>query len=318
MVSHSRERVDNICLNCNTRVNGRYCHVCGQENIEPRETFWSLVTHFFNDFTHFDGKFFTTLAHLIKKPGYLPAEYIKGRRARYLHPIRMYLFTSAAFFLVFYSYHSKPDFDVDTRYTNTSGQAEQSTIDSVALDLFEKNYSSVSAYDSAQRQLPQAERDRWLTRKLTSRVITMNQKYKGRMQDLANDLLQGFIHTLPSLLFLSLPLLALFLKLLYRKGKFLYADHILYLVFLYIFSFILLLPYILFDSMSDLLNAGWMRYLSYLLIFYGMLYNLLSMKTFYSEGFAKTTVKFLVFNIFSFILIVILFALFFIFTFFRV
>src|SRR5690349_22469253 len=83
---------------------GRYCHVCGQENVEPKESFLHLVTHFFNDITHFDGKFFTTLKDLLFKPGFLSKEYMIGRRASYLNPIRMYVFTSAIFFLLFFSF----------------------------------------------------------------------------------------------------------------------------------------------------------------------------------------------------------------------
>lgn len=92
---------------------GRYCQVCGQENLEPKETVWHLVSHFLNDITHFDGKFFATLKLLLLKPGFLSGEYIRGRRASYLHPIRMYVFTSAIFFLVFFSIHgSKYVFNV--------------------------------------------------------------------------------------------------------------------------------------------------------------------------------------------------------------
>ncbi|MFI5131717.1 MAG: DUF3667 domain-containing protein, partial [Chitinophagales bacterium] len=102
-MSHLAERKEKDCLNCGTIIQGRYCHVCGQENLEPKESFWHLVTHFFYDITHFDGKFFTTLKDLLFKPGFLTREYMKGRRVNYLNPIRMYVFTSAIFFLVFFS-----------------------------------------------------------------------------------------------------------------------------------------------------------------------------------------------------------------------
>src|SRR6516165_6989863 len=59
-LSHSKERKEKVCLNCKAALYGRYCHVCGQENIEPKQPAWHLVTHFFSDITHFDGKFFTT------------------------------------------------------------------------------------------------------------------------------------------------------------------------------------------------------------------------------------------------------------------
>lgn len=101
-MSHSKEREEKVCLNCGAALSGRYCHICGQENTEPKETVWTLVSHFFNDITHFDGKFFSTVKYLITKPGFLSAEYLKGRRAGYLHPIRMYVFTSAFFFIIFF------------------------------------------------------------------------------------------------------------------------------------------------------------------------------------------------------------------------
>jgi hypothetical protein len=107
-VSHLKERKERNCLNCQATLYGRYCHVCGQENLEPKETVWHLIQHFFNDITHFDGKFFSTVKYLLRKPGFLSAEYVAGRRASYLNPIRMYVFTSAFFFIVLYAI-SKPE-----------------------------------------------------------------------------------------------------------------------------------------------------------------------------------------------------------------
>jgi hypothetical protein len=108
-VSHLKERKEKNCLNCQTTVIGRYCHECGQENLEPKETVWHLVQHFFNDITHFDGKFFATVKLLLRKPGFLSAEYIAGRRMSYLNPIRMYVFTSAFFFIILFSVKKPED-----------------------------------------------------------------------------------------------------------------------------------------------------------------------------------------------------------------
>lgn len=108
-MSHLPERSEKSCLNCGAAIYGRYCQICGQENTEPKETFWHLLTHFINDITHFDGKFFSTLKYLIFKPGFLSSEYLRGRRASYLHPIRMYVFTSAFFFLIFFSLQKETD-----------------------------------------------------------------------------------------------------------------------------------------------------------------------------------------------------------------
>jgi hypothetical protein len=108
-VSHHPERKEKNCLNCNAEVLGKYCQVCGQENIVPKESFWSLATHFIYDITHFDGKFFSTLKYLLFKPAFLSKEYLRGRRTSYLHPIRLYVFTSAIFFLVFFSFFQEKE-----------------------------------------------------------------------------------------------------------------------------------------------------------------------------------------------------------------
>ncbi len=102
-MSHLKERKEKNCLNCNAEVMGRFCHICGQENIEPKESVFHLMSHYLQDITHFDGKFFSTLSYLIFRPGFLSWEYIRGRRISYLSPVRMYVFTSAIFFLIFFT-----------------------------------------------------------------------------------------------------------------------------------------------------------------------------------------------------------------------
>jgi hypothetical protein len=121
-VSHLRERQEKNCLNCNARVYGTYCHICGQENIEPTESVWHLGSHYFYDITHFDGKFFSTLKYLIWRPGFLPAEYARGRRASYLNPIRMYVFTSAFFFLIFFSFINPQKDEIEEKGDTNAAQ----------------------------------------------------------------------------------------------------------------------------------------------------------------------------------------------------
>lgn len=93
-------RKEKTCLNCGNTVEQRYCGNCGQENIEPRQTFGHLVAHFFEDLTHYEGKFWGTLRYLFFKPAYLTKEFIAGKRAKYLPPVRLYIFASFIAFLL--------------------------------------------------------------------------------------------------------------------------------------------------------------------------------------------------------------------------
>ncbi|MEO8150148.1 MAG: DUF3667 domain-containing protein [Bacteroidia bacterium] len=95
-----------LCPNCNTLLQGEYCYKCGQKKIHQPETVGHIVRHFLDDITHFDSKFFKSLVPLLFKPGFLTKEYIAGRRASYLHPIRSYLFLSFIYFLLFFSFET--------------------------------------------------------------------------------------------------------------------------------------------------------------------------------------------------------------------
>jgi hypothetical protein len=51
-----------------------------------------------HEFLHLDGKIFRTLKLLVTKPGALTLEFFRGRRARYISPIRLYLTCSLLYF----------------------------------------------------------------------------------------------------------------------------------------------------------------------------------------------------------------------------
>src|SRR5665213_1139773 len=95
-------RKENDCLNCGTTLVGKFCHVCGQENLEIKESFGHMMNHAISDYFHFDHQFFHTLKPLLFKPGMLTNEYMAGRRVQYLHPIKMYIFISIVYFLLLF------------------------------------------------------------------------------------------------------------------------------------------------------------------------------------------------------------------------
>lgn len=320
IVSHSTERADKTCLNCNAQLHGRYCHVCGQENIEPRESFWAIVSHFFSDFTHFDGKFFKTAGTLIMRPGFLPLEYMNGKRARYLHPIRMYLFTSFIFFLIFYSI-SRPVVSPERRAPASALDLELGDVlfkprDTLAtFSLSGREYSSVAEYDSIQKTLPRQERDGWFSSKMIRSNIERRNTYSGRGDAMTQSVMNNFMHSFPYLLFVSLPICAFFLKLLYIRDKNqLYSGHAIFLVYLYIFNFICLLISFGFDKVNSAFHLGWVRYLKFALFLYIGVYTLIAFKVYYAQGWGKTLFKFIAWNILAFITILALFVIFFLFS----
>ena len=100
-MSHGKIREDKTCLNCGHQVEERYCPSCGQENIERRQPFHFLFTHFVEDFTHYDGQFWGTVKNLLFKPGKLTNVYLEGKRQKFVPPVKLYIFVSFITFFVF-------------------------------------------------------------------------------------------------------------------------------------------------------------------------------------------------------------------------
>jgi hypothetical protein len=86
------------CLNCNTRLHGKFCHACGQKATPANVKLHDFVHEATHEFLHLDGKILHTLKLLVTRPGQLTVEFLDGRRARYISPLRVYLTFSLIFF----------------------------------------------------------------------------------------------------------------------------------------------------------------------------------------------------------------------------
>lgn len=375
-MSHQKERVEKNCLNCNAEVQGRFCQVCGQENIETKESFWSLATHFIYDVTHFDGKFFSTLKYLLFRPGFLSKEYLRGRRITYLHPIRMYVFTSAIFFLILFSFYQKASESVVRMNENQKTTAglikelegkkmamikslpllpDSSSVDSsrqevkkrmVELDrdiltlkkdstqrekiasIYDDNNSfefggddyrgayNVKAYDSIQNTLPPSKRRNFIIARIQKQNLILKEKYGQDKKAMNNAILEKFRHMFPQMLFVSLPIFALFLTLLYvRRKELFYVNHVVFTIHLYCATFILILCSFWVGSI-----LGWAHLkteisngiFSFLVMFYW--YK--AFRNFYSQSRKKTILKYILLIFLNIFLMILLFGCFFMFSFF--
>jgi hypothetical protein len=225
-MSHSSIRQESTCLNCGQNVHDRFCSYCGQENREPHETFWSLLVHFVEDIFHYDGKLFTTVKQLFMKPGYLSAEYLKGKRTIYLHPIRFYLFTSAFFFIcLFYVFHPLAKMlHVDEAKNKAETSESILTIQNGLIQDKKDNPKTYEAYLFQQSKLPLEKRDTEFEQKLIKQVYTIGKQYTNPAV-LFEDLVDTMLHKMSTLLFIALPLLAFLLQLVFIRRKGYYYMH---------------------------------------------------------------------------------------------
>ncbi len=88
------------CLNCGTELKGPFCFYCGQPDKNLMRFFPVLLRELLEDTFDFDSRFLRTIKPLLFKPGKLTRDYLEGRRFRYVPPLRLYIFSSIAFFFL--------------------------------------------------------------------------------------------------------------------------------------------------------------------------------------------------------------------------
>jgi hypothetical protein len=86
------------CLNCGAELHGAFCGACGQRSVPANPTVSELAGDAWRELSGYDGRLASTFRNLVR-PGRLTIDYLQGRRARYLSPVRLYLVASVLYFL---------------------------------------------------------------------------------------------------------------------------------------------------------------------------------------------------------------------------
>jgi uncharacterized protein DUF3667 len=88
------------CENCGAPLTGEFCAKCGQHAIDYRRSLLRVLIDAADSFFNWDTKFLKSIGLLLIRPWKLTNDFNAGRRARYVHPLRLYLLASIAFFLL--------------------------------------------------------------------------------------------------------------------------------------------------------------------------------------------------------------------------
>ncbi len=87
------------CPECGEPIDERFCPRCGEKRVEARD--YSL-RHFLgeavNVFANLESPIPRSFAALLFRPGLLTAEYLAGRRKRYLKPLQVFVLCNVIFF----------------------------------------------------------------------------------------------------------------------------------------------------------------------------------------------------------------------------
>ncbi len=97
----ARKNAEWQCPTCGRLGDGRFCKDCGEKKSGREDlSIHHFFSHALGEFFHFDSKIFSTCRLLFTKPGFLTAEYLRGRRKPYLHPFQLFFVANLAYFLL--------------------------------------------------------------------------------------------------------------------------------------------------------------------------------------------------------------------------
>jgi hypothetical protein len=152
--------------------------------------------------------------------------------------------------------------------------------------LVETRYNRTAEYDSVQRALPADKRDGFILGLFIKKNIRLTQKL-GRTSNISVH--EEFQHNVPKLMFLLLPLFALFLLIFYRRKKFTYAAHIIFSIHYHSFAFLLLIATSLINFILPFYRLNLViLILSLTLLF---LYLVLALRNVYQQRFLISLLK---------------------------
>ena len=311
-----------LCQNCSAPLTGPFCSSCGQQDLDYHRGFHHLAHDLMENLFHFEGKFFVTVAWLLAKPGRITLEFVAGRRASQLNPLRFYIFVSVLFFLglsllnhghlvdiprkqvdalqldltqqVKQAKDLSGDFTAEEKAELVRRVAEAATTDG----KFDRNAVIAdirAAREKARAQAAQAptpnklktkariDRSSWLGQRLADKL--------GSGELTISNIWDAIEHRIPTLLFLGVPLFALLLKLLYLRSVKFYVEHLIFSLHLHTWLF---LVFMLGNGYLKLaaLAPHWVgTFTAWAITLWALWYVFRSFRVVYGQGRFKTAVK---------------------------
>lgn len=144
------------CKNCDTPLEGWFCHSCGQNSDTHHRSILHLIWETIEGMFHFDGRLATTLPLLFFRPGKLAKDLMEGRIARHAPPFRTFLvalllFIFAAEHLIHNTMHEQE--------VQAEQQAQQLTTPAGRKAKADEMRESAVAYRDARLEAAAVERD---------------------------------------------------------------------------------------------------------------------------------------------------------------
>ncbi len=332
------------CPNCNhsQEVEFHFCPNCGQNARESKITFFSLIGEIFTSVFNLDASLYRSFFWL-PIPAYLSKRYVKGERKQYLNPVRFFFFSMLLFFALLVGFmdfsifqetnqqqlvkieksemlKSFEDEILKDQYSNVDSLVFDSLrsilfkgvilpeLDTVFKGPLDEDSISIIMFNTGAKLLrkdlftksiddiiKEQNEESWFNRLIMRQMIRVSRDFKGALSFFAGNGIWVFV---AGIFFLSFVM-----KFLYIRKKNFLIEHSILLFHTHAFAFVVgVIAMILIKVFKDLdpivfISSGFLI---------SVLYVVISIKSYYGQGWFKTLLKFIIITIFYSIIMVML------------
>jgi hypothetical protein len=322
-ISENRLAGSAACMNCGTELMGPFCYYCGQPDKNFLRFFPVLMRELLEDFLDFDSRFMRTIKPLLFKPGKLTRDYLDGRRFRYVPPLRLYIFSSIAFFFLAAILAgnsikiNSEDEDGDVAISGIHiGETDKEELSKAlegldpelareieaGIEDIEDDDDSISfndePWDRETNPLILPLVPDWVNDWVNDEIAESPQK--GKEIEANPDLIKDQVfELLPAMMFVLLPIVALLFKFWFLFAKKYYIEHLIFSLHNHSFLFVVLLIMMLANT-----YAGWqdpsekgtvttaVNIINVVIWTWIPVYLLVSLKRVYQQGWGLTIMKY--------------------------
>jgi uncharacterized protein DUF3667 len=306
------------CENCGAGLTGPYCAHCGQPAVDYHRSFGSLLADAADAFFNLDARFFQSFGLLLFKPWRLTNEFVEGKRARHVHPLRVYLIASVTFFLVinFLSKNTHLKANRGTRHSNFSLSATAPTPLPLLASTPSPDFSlGVSALPSP-TAVPSPDQENsflrfdeeenklgfghWLEKRAREKI--------GPTGDRSDLFLKALIQNLAPMVLCCIPLFAVVLKILYVFKRRYYIEHLIFALHTHAFVFLSTVIIVGLGFLLALKSTALTAIACTFLGFVVLVQLLVAIRRVYRQNWFATLFKFALGSLIYFVLLSIAFA----------
>jgi hypothetical protein len=223
-----------------------------------------MVADAWENFSGWDNRFFRSLRVLLLQPGIITTEVLRGRRATYITPLRLYLFASVAYFLIAAAAPNvrRPD-PVDI-----PGDSE------IKIDILNPQQLTTEQRQKLEHDVARAP---WFLRPVFEAIVTDPAGFR-----------RSFIAAFPRAIFVLVPVCAAMIGLFFRGHR--YPQHLVFALHVQAAVFVVLAIRQLANFTQSLLVVGVMEAITLVFV---LVYCTRALRRVYGQGLVTTTAKML-------------------------